>query len=482
MAETLALVALDTASTTITFDGSPDTLVTHQGTAVADESGVRACTLVFSGDNRAYLVDESGADVHELETITVRATEFTTPASMPAVLPPVSAFTYCVELSIDGADRVRFARPVTAWVDNFIGFAVGDIVPVGYYDRDRAAWVPWDNGVVVKLLDTDLDGVVDAVDVDGDDLPDDMDADGTVADEAAGLDDPRQYPPGATFWKFTVDHFTPFDCNWPFDVPDDATGPKPAAGPFADVQLANGQDCPTHINSFVADRSRIFHEDIPIPGTDVALHYSSSRTKGYRNRIRVPASGASVPDSLVEIVVEVRIAGQVMQQVLPPQPYQQAEFEWDGTDALGNDISGTAAARIRIGFVYPAVYARADGTERAFAKPGTTPSFNSTRQQITLWMDAGTLCVHGYRGTIAQGWTLSPHHRINPAQPGFLHKGDGAVLNTDVSRVIDTLAAFETSIVSVAVDPAGTLYAATAFRVFRVDPGRQSDGGRRYRQ
>ena len=74
--------------------------------------------------------------------ITVRATEFTTPESMPAKLPPTSAFTYCAELSVDGAKNVRFEKPVVVWVDNFLGFQVGEVVPVGFYDRDRAVWAP----------------------------------------------------------------------------------------------------------------------------------------------------------------------------------------------------------------------------------------------------------------------------------------------------------------------------------------------------
>ena len=108
-------------------------------------------------------MDENGNDIQQLTTITVRATEFTTPESMPAVLPPNSAYTYCVELAVDGVKRVRFEKPVITWVDNFLGFDVGEVVPVGYYDRDRGVWVPSDNGVVVKLLDTDADGIVDAM-------------------------------------------------------------------------------------------------------------------------------------------------------------------------------------------------------------------------------------------------------------------------------------------------------------------------------
>ncbi|MBW2406922.1 MAG: hypothetical protein JRF17_06100, partial [Deltaproteobacteria bacterium] len=172
IAETIQMIAEDPVATTVTFDGNPDTVVTHQSTQVTDEFGSRSATLVFTGDNHAYLVDENGNDVHELTTIMTRATEYTTPESMPAKLPPTSAYTYCAEFSVDGVQRVRFEKPVTIWLDNFLNFDVGIAIPVGYYDRDKGVWVPEKNGIVVKLLDTDSDGIVDALDGSGDDQPD----------------------------------------------------------------------------------------------------------------------------------------------------------------------------------------------------------------------------------------------------------------------------------------------------------------------
>ena len=79
-----------------------------------------------------------------------------------------------------------------AWVDNFLGFPVGMAVPVGSYDRDKSVWLPENNGVVVKLLDTDTNSIVDALDADGDDLPDDLNKDGFFHDEVAGLDNPER--------------------------------------------------------------------------------------------------------------------------------------------------------------------------------------------------------------------------------------------------------------------------------------------------
>jgi hypothetical protein len=146
IAEIVVMITEDPVGTTLTFDGNADTVVTHKSEDVIDDAGTRAVTMVFSGDNKAYLVDEQGNDVQELTTITTRATEYQTPQAMPARLPLNSAFTYCAELSVDGAQRVRFEKPVTTFIDNFLGFPVGSIVPVGYYDRgsgypQRTVWL-----------------------------------------------------------------------------------------------------------------------------------------------------------------------------------------------------------------------------------------------------------------------------------------------------------------------------------------------------
>ncbi|RLB81142.1 MAG: sugar-binding protein, partial [Deltaproteobacteria bacterium] len=443
--ETFQMIAEDPESTTMTFDGNPDTVVTHQSTEVTDEFGSRSCSIVFTGDNHAYLVDENGNDAQELTTIITRATEYTTPESMPAVLPPTSAYTYCAELSVDGAQRVRFEKPVITWVDNFLGFNVGMIVPVGYYDRDRGVWVPSDNGVVVKLLDTDIDGIVDALDADGDDLPDDLNNNGSFNDEVTGLDDDQKYPLGSTFWRVAVDHFSPCDMNWPRRIiasltplipqePEGSISPNPDGVPSTEdamseepVKLPEKVNC---LNSYVENRSRIFHEDISIPGTDMTLHYASNRVDGYRRGITVPVSGATVPDGLKRIIVKVDVAGRTLEQILDPLPNQKAEFVWDGLDHLRRKIKGVAFAKVKIGFVYDAVYAVPPELEQAFAMIGQDLTSVLSRQNVTLWTKSDLeipIPPKKRQGTLAEGWTLSVQHQLDSIKPPTLHKGDGTL-------------------------------------------------------
>ncbi|MGD9044407.1 MAG: Ig-like domain-containing protein [Desulfobacterales bacterium] len=447
IAETVVMITEDPIATTLTFDDNAGTVVTHKSEDVIDESGTRAVTMVISGDNKAYLVDEHGNDVQELTTITTRATEYPTPEAMPAKLPPNSAFTYCAELSVDGVQRVRFEKPVTTFIDNFLGFPVGSIVPVGYYDRDKGVWVPSENGIVVELLDTDSDGVVDALDAGGDGQPDDLDVDGSFVSEVKGLGDSKRYAPGTTFWRIQMNHFTPFDCNWPFGPPADAIASNAEGTTVVDQQNSSlfgttaGQSrgdiqC---VSSFVEQRSRVFHEDIPIPGTDMALHYTSSRVTGYKpGVISVPVSGEAVPESLIKIIVRADVAGKKYEVDLPPEPNQIAEIEWDGFDYLGRPVKDSVVAHVRIGFVYYGVYFSPNTEGRAFGQAGIDSLTVPTRQEVTIWNDSKMPIIIG-KGSLAEGWTLSAHHQTSLLSQNILLKGDGTI-SRNHAAIIETYA------------------------------------------
>jgi len=425
--ETIRLLPVDPVETVVGFDGNPATVITHTATEVTDSFGSRAATMVFTGDNSAYLLDEQGKDVQTLNKVTVRATEYATPESMPAKLPPNSAYTYCSELQVDGAERVRFAKPVQLWVDNFLGFNVGEVVPVGYYDRDKAQWIPSDNGVVVRLLDSDSDGLVDALDSTGDGQPNDLNGNGSFSDEVQGLAAPR-FQPGATFWRAEVKHFTPWDCNWPYGPPPDSAPPN---GPAPDTNPENppAEGC-SATNSYVQHKTRVFHEDIPIPGTELTLHYASNRVKGYENVISVVASGDTVPASLKSIIVKLEIAGNTFEDTLDPAPNQSVEFIWDGRDQLGNSVEGGAIGRVNIGFVYDAVYMQGGDFGQAFAQAGSEVTGIRARSEVISWKRYD-VNVTGYEGKqfkgkqFGNGWSLSSNHYLIGEK--LLLRGDGTL-------------------------------------------------------
>jgi len=431
--DTVTMLSEDMKATAITFDGNPSTVMVHTSSMVTDTSGSRSLTMVFTGDNRATITDANG-NQSVMTTITTRATEFDTPASMPAKLPPTSAYTYCSELSVDGAKSVKFDKPVTAYVDNFLGFHVGEIVPVGYYDRGKGVWMASDNGVVVRLLDTNGDGVVDALDTVGDGLPHET--------NVVGLTDPGRFKPNATFWRVKMDHFSPWDCNWPYGPPLDAVKPIPDGEPSADQQQQ--QDGNICNGSYCENKGRIVHEDLPIAGMDMTLHYASNRVPGYKTMVTIPASGASVPASLIKIIVRMEVAGRMFETTLPPSPNQKTEFVWDGLDHLGKPVAGSSIANISIGFGYwPVYYSASSDFYRAWDTTSASLTGIQGREEFITWKYS-TVTLNSNRhnslGTgFGTGWTLSVHHYMNPWDTDTLIKGDGTVVNEN-ANVISSVA------------------------------------------
>jgi YD repeat-containing protein len=473
IANTVQLLQEDPLATDVVFDGNPNSITVHKSSVIRDAFGERSISMVFQGDNRAYVVDENGQIVRTLTSFTTRATEYQTPESMPAELPKTSAFTYCSELAVDGVDRVRFAKPVVTWVDNFLGFDVGFVVPSGYYDRDKGIWVADRNGIVVELLDTNGDGLTDAVDSDGDGYPNDLNNNMDIRDEALGLSDPQSYPPGATFWRVEVTHFTP----WDYNICSFMSLLKMLG--YAMPSL-DGQSCPfpdqSCTGSSVESEALVFHEDIAIPGTGLSLSYSSDRTDGFKNVITVPVSGSEVPVSVKSIVVEIDIAGQKLIKNLPPEPNQVAEFIWDGLDWLGNRVYHRVKAHVKIGYAYDSYYMKSGYLEMAFAEFGTSITNVPTRDEVISWQRSDlTINVADKMPGIAQGWNISAHHQLSPTDPTTLHKGDGSVAKniTSVMKTVagngtsgwatDGMNALQTPIgnpTSVAMDSEGNLYVA----------------------
>jgi RHS repeat-associated protein len=54
-----------------------------------------------------------------------------------------------------------------------------------------------------------------------------------------------------------------------------------------ELELKDGEEgkCKAHVGSYVIPKTREFHEDINIAGSDITLHYASSRVSGYKNAL-----------------------------------------------------------------------------------------------------------------------------------------------------------------------------------------------------
>jgi RHS repeat-associated protein len=211
----VALIPTDTKTTVVNL-GSSVPWQSVRSSTNNDADGARTTTLIIPAGTTGSLVMPDGSE-RAVSRLTMRATEYTVGPNgveaMPGELPPASGYTYAAEFTADeavtaGARDVRFSKPVMHYVENFIDFPVGGIVPVGYFDRDLGQWVPTNNGRVIKFLRV-VSGAAE-IDADGD----------GAADSAAQLallgieTGERQrlaalYQPGQTLWRVVIDTLNP---------------------------------------------------------------------------------------------------------------------------------------------------------------------------------------------------------------------------------------------------------------------------------
>lgn len=354
-ADDVVLVSFDTDVTPVALGASSAQVA--RGSPVNDTDGSRQATLIFPAGTTASMVLPDGT-TQSLASLHVRATEYTVgptgPKAMPAALPPTSAYTYAVELSVDeavmaGATTVQFNQPVAFYVENFLGFQVGGTVPVGYYDRTRGVWVPSDDGRVVKIVG--VTGGLAELDTNGDGVADDaatLSAAGVTVEEQAAL--ATLYVSGTSLWRVQMTHFSPWDCNWPYGCEGGPascpppTPPPPPPPPPDDPCKQSG--------SIIECETQVLGERTSITGTSLALRYSSRRTRGYavERRVVIPLVGATYASGLDSVSLTVDVAGQHHSLTFPPSPNLRYSFEWDGKDRYGRDVIGAAEATIGISY------------------------------------------------------------------------------------------------------------------------------------
>jgi hypothetical protein len=456
----VVLIPFDSAVTTV--DPASTTTTVARATVSTDADGMRQATLLFPPQTAASLSFADGTS-RPITTFHVRATEYTVgpngPKAMPADLQPQSGYTYCVELSADeavaaGATGVTFNKAVPFYVENFLNFAVGQTVPVGYYDRAVGHWVPSDNSRVVSIVAITEGRAY--LDVTGDGLADDSDAlIGTTPaerDQVATI-----YLVGRTFWRVPITHFSPWDCNWPYGPDDDAIGPNGGA-PKRKGSLKN----PTcKCGSRIEVENQILGEDLSVTGTPFSLNYQSDRVAGRKaeNKLDIPITGTSVPPSLKRVDLVVAVAGRKFAQSFGTEPNQTYTFEWDGRDVYGRATNGTQPVVVRVGFVYGAVYRTPQQIEKTFGAFGDTVMSNRAREEVTIWQETKTALGFWPAGSGQfAGWTLSVLHSYNPYSRE-LYEGNGNRRSDigDGFEVLNSLARANIPM-SIGSDAAGNVY------------------------
>ena len=433
-------------------DLSSATMQVAQGSTTTDADGSRQATILFPTGTQATYRDVSGT-TRSLPALNLRITEYTVgedgPKRMPASLPPTSAYTYAAEISadevlangvkVDGTD-IQFNQPVPFYVDNFIGMPVGLPVPYGYYDPNKAAWIPGESGRVIQILGVNSAGLAD-VDIDGSGVAasvDGLSALGVNAEELTRL--ATLYPAGTSLWRVAMTHFSTVDLNYATWAPEGAQ--------FPEVQNVTPTDPPAVepecvSNSIIVCESQTLGETVGVAGTPFTLNYRSDRQPGRlaKNSIKIPLLGTTLPGPMKRIELTVAVAGRSFHYQFSPSFNSFYIFTWDGKDAYGRYVNGAQKATIALGYAYEPQYS----VPRRFATIPPRPSVTTprARDNIVLWRELPSqwLNVLDARTQGLGGWTLDVHHAYDPLSR-TLYLGDGstrAVNNQNanvVSRVI----------------------------------------------
>lgn len=430
-----------------------------QGSVMSDASGPRQVTLMIPKDTKAQVYNTDGS-LRDVNTLTLHFSEYTVsnngPATMPGSLPPTSGYTYALEITAEeatikkGGKDVVFSQSVPMYEDNFLGMPVGIQIPVGYYDRDKNAWIPANDGKVIKILSV-TNGLAD-IDSDGDNAVDSaaqltaLKFSDAERAQLAGL-----FVPGKTLWRTLVGHLSNYDKNYGMAPPNDAVAPTNDTTKNADSKP--DQQCRAS-GSIIGCEGQTLAEEIPVTSTPFVLRYDSDRTAGRKaaNTLNIQVSPASIPPSLKRIELTVEVAGRTFKKSFPAQANLTDRFEWDGLDAYGRSIQGGQAANVRIDYIYDAYYALPPSMTRSFgATSGQRIAGGIPARQVLKLTQNQTLTVGAVRDSAARigAWSLDVHHVYDPIGK-VLYQGDGSRRSTEgkQSAVVSLVAgcsSFDTS-------------------------------------
>ena len=418
--------------------------------------------------------------------LAVQITEYTRDRGqerMPGELPPTSAYTYAVEVTFPaaaaaGVDDVHFAHPVILYQDNFTSYPVGATVPVGYYDRERGAWLAEESGRIIELITAPSGGEA-TIDIDGDGVaesPATLASFGIAADERVKL--AAEYGAGKTLWRSPVMHFSDWDCNWGAGPPIGAAPPPQPDPNDEDIGCQSEQP-----GSIIGCESRTLGESIPVVGTPFSLHYQSRRTPGYRSVIRFPLSdGSPLDTSFLRAHVEIEVAGRRFAYTRSlPSTNNVFTWVWDGLDAYGRTVhTGRAEARIRLGYEYSASTTFASPSFGAVRVPPVDITGNRNARTVTLWRERSVELSRADAKPLGfGGWSLDVQHTFDAHD--VVSYGNGRRRSGQpLAFTIDTVAGGGTVSPTCAPTPMGDGGPATAAVLINIESVVQGPDGSLY--
>jgi RHS repeat-associated protein len=422
-----------------------------KGSAQTDARGTRTTAVFIPPGTQASLTMPDGTtQALPSNVLHMRVTEYTVGDGgedrMPATLPPTSRYTFAAAFTADeeiaaGAKNLVFNHTVFAYVDNFLGFPVGTVVPNGYYDHKLANWVPQDNGVIVGIVGVDGAGQA-LIDSHGDGNAD-SDADLVALDLSASerVMLASSYSVGQSLWRAPMQHFSDYDLNWGPALPPGAAAPilkKP------DQDHHEKKPCIV-CASIIEAENQTLGERTAVVGTPYTLNYRSDRQWGKvgNRRIGFPLAGVqffTLPGDPndpygVSQYARIEVTGERTTFIQGGVSAATNQFEWDGLDAYGRRVQGSVPISLTVcNSGYPGIFYDSPAeTFRSFAAVtmggGTIQVSGATKAGTAVY----TLCSPTWHGIVGGmdvkplglgGWTISPHHAYDPVA-GVIYKGDG---------------------------------------------------------
>lgn len=463
------------------------------GTTVTDQSGTRTPLVLF---NPATTITAGGTVLSG--PLHLGITEYTVgdegPSRMPGSLPPTSGYTHAVEINLqevtDPETTVTFDpdHPLVYYLENFLQFPAGSVVPVGSYDRVAHRWVPEKNGFVLTIMSVDASHHAH-VDIDGDGQEDagtTLTNIGITGDETLqlGLRYPSSRP--TSLWRVTIPHLTPWDCNWGTAPPDDGTPPPEEPPAPRDKTPCESEGA----GSIIGCQSRTLGEALPLAGLPFDLVYASDRSPAWkgRNTVNLLLYGGETapPSDLLRIEVSGTVGGRTFGTTVASSQLSPSNsaynFTWDGTDDQGREVEGAQIARGEVRYVYAARYSQPSDNPQAFADSqpsGVTVGLQ--REGAEAYFKRPFEVSLGVQNALADGlggWMLSNHHRLDP-DSGILWMGDGGRL--DERYIADQISTVSTGrfaepgdpavdAAAITVGPDGSVYLQDGVSLYRLDP------------
>jgi len=456
-ADEVALIELDSRLTIIDLADESAGMQIARGSVETDADGDRQATVLFPPGTMAEILAPSG-ELITLNSVGFRATEYTVgergPRRMPGELPANVAYTYAVELSVDealsvGASRVQFSQPLPFYVENFLNFPTGTGVPVGYYDRDRGAWVGYENGAIVEIIGVSDGLAVLDVTGDGPATSEHLTALGVTESELARL--AELYPVGQSLQRVMLEHFSPWDLNFPLGSAADAAVPPEGLDSPIDESIENElSEC---LGCVITPETRVLSKSISMTGVPYSLRFDSDRQAGYLDsqRVVIPLTVDQVHDQVIRIEASITIAGRQFRKTIDPLPNQKWEFIWDGYDIRGRKI-GEAHGRAEVRHVYPMWYWVPGGWQSDSLWGNPPEGIIVNEDNRFAFGETDTRRVHEFvvrrdssvHSASLGGWTIDVHHmlkkELHRANRLSVARGDGSSVESSLGDgVIDTI-------------------------------------------